>query len=99
MRWPHVAQPVTADKRVLYPAAVYHGGVVDNDTDAQAAVFVYDGRDEAGDLLDVFRVAPRTSLHHWMDDGVILKYGFYVDTEATLPDCVIYYDPTPRELG
>ncbi len=43
MGFPHVSRAVGVDSRVLYPAAVYHGGMLLATSGGAATVAVYDG--------------------------------------------------------
>src|SRR3990167_8751322 len=99
MTWPHVAEPIGADSRFLTPAAVYHGGVLLADGGGTATVAVYDGQDASGDLIDYFSAAVSSRDRNWLDDGLVLKYGLYVDIGSNVSRFTVYYNPTPRELG
>ena len=95
----HVHRRVTADKRVLEPAAVYHGGVLAADGVGTATVTVYDGIDSGGDPIDFFTAAASGRDRNYMDDGIILRRGLYVDVGSNVSFFTVIYDPTPRELG
>ena len=99
MSWPHVARRVTQDKRVLDPAALYSGGLLLATAGGASTVAVYDGIDATGDLIDYFSVVASAHERHPPDNGIPLKRGLYVDLGDNVSSFVIYYDPTPRELG
>lgn len=95
----HVHRRVSVDKRVLEPAAVYHGGVLAADGVGTATVTVYDGFNTTGDPIDFFSAAVSGRDRNYMDDGIILRIGLYIDLGSNVSFFTVIYDPTPRELG
>jgi len=99
MPWPHVSKAVGVDSRVLYPAATYHGGVLLATSGGTATVAVYDGIDANGDLIDYFSAGASGRDRSWLDDGIVLRRGLYVDIGSNVSAFTAFYDPTPQELG
>ena len=90
---------IEADKRVSLPASVYFGGLLLATSGGAATVAVYDGHDTTGELIDYFSVAASGHERSWMDDGILLKRGLYIDLGSNVSAFTIFYDPTIRELG
>lgn len=90
---------VDADGRVLYPAAIYSGGVLVATGVGAATVAVYDGIDSSGDLIDYFYAATSQRDSRWLGEGIMLRRGLYVDLGSNVSVFAVYYTPTPREKG
>ena len=99
MPWTHVSKPVGVDTRVLYPAAVYHGGLLIATSGGASTVTVYDGIDTGGDIIDYFSVVASGHERTWSDDGIVLRRGLYIDLGSNVSAFTAFYDPTPQELG
>ncbi len=99
MGWPHVSWPVSTDRQELDPAAVYHGGLLLATGDGAATVAVYDGHGTDGDLIDYFSALASARDRNYMDDGLTLKRGLYVDLGSNVSKFTVFYDPTLREQG
>ena len=97
--FPHTSWAIGTDRKELDPAAVYHGGILLAAAGGAATVAVYDGHDTTGELIDYFSVAASGHERSWMDDGILLKRGLYIDLGSNVSAFTIFYDPTIRELG
>lgn len=100
LSWPPVAhRRVQADVQVNQPAAVYHGGVLLATGDGASTVAVYDGQDAAtGDLIDYFGVAASGHEKAFLERGVVLRRGLFVDVGSNVSSFVFFYRPPPRDL-
>ena len=97
--FPHVSEPVPLDGKQFDPAAIYHGGLLKATAGGTATAEVYDGKDTSGDLIDSFSAAASGRDRSYLDDGLILKRGLYVDVGSNVSAFTVFYDPTPRDLG
>ncbi len=96
---PHPNYPVSADRLKFHDWSTYHGGILVATAGGTATVNVYDGVDANGDLIDAFAVAVSSIERHWMDDGIQLKRGLYIDLGANVSAFTMFAHPPPRELG
>ena len=99
---PHLAHQhrrVDSDTRLFGPGAVYHGGTPKATSGGASTVAVYDGLDATGDPIDYFSVAASAGERNYMDDGIILRRGLYVDLGSNVDFFTVICEPEPRELG
>ena len=99
---PHLAHQhrrVDSDTRLFGPGAVYHGAVLKASSGGAATVAVYDGLNTDGDPIDYFSVAASAVERNYMDDGIILRRGLYVDLGSNVDFFTVIHEPEPRELS
>ena len=90
---------VEVDGQVAAAGATYHGGVLKSSGD-ESSVTVYDGVDSSAiDVIDFFWGEENGGDHHFLDKGIAVRRGLYVDIGGRVADFTIYYEPTPRERG
>jgi len=90
---------IYADKKRLEPAAMYHGGLLLATGGGASTVAVYDGLDTSGELIDYFSVVASAHERHFMERGLIIIRGLFVDLGSNVSTFDIFYHPTPPELG
>ena len=90
---------VETDGQIAAAGATYHGGVLKASGD-ESSVTVYDGIDSsADDVIDFFYGAENTGDHHFLDRGIAVRRGLYVDIGGRVQEFTIYYQLAPREKG
>jgi len=90
---------VEVDGLVAQPGATYHGGVL-RTSGNESSVTVYDGIDgSAIDVIDFFYGVENGGDHHFLDAGIAVRRGLYVDIGGRVADFTIYLKPPPRETG
>lgn len=90
---------VEEDGLVAPAGSTYHGGVLKS-SDDESSVTVYDGIDaSADDVIDFFWGEKHTGDHHYLESGIAVRRGLYVDLGSSVGDFTIYYQPAPRERG
>ena len=96
---PFAHSRVYADRQVIQRAGVYHGGMLLAGAGGIGCVDIYDGLDTTGDVIDCFRATANYSDLHFLEKGIALRVGLYVDLGSNLNVFTAYYDPVPREKG
>ena len=86
---------VDADGKVLDAGAVYYGGILMAGSGGTATVIIYDGIDTDGDVIDYFSAAASGRDPRWLNEGIILRRGLYVDLGSNVDAFTLYYAPEP----
>ena len=87
-----------ADRVVLRGPGVYYGGLLLATAGGASTVDVYDGIDAGGELIDSLHAAASGVDKSWMDRGIELRRGLFVDAGSYVSACTLYYDvPTPTQ--
>ncbi|KKN36984.1 hypothetical protein LCGC14_0767950 [marine sediment metagenome] len=90
---------VEVDGLVAEAGATYHGGVLVCSGN-ESKVTVYDGIDaSADDVIDFFYGSDNGGDHHWLEGGIAVRRGLYVDIGDRVTEFSIYLKPPPRETG
>ena len=89
----HVA--VDADGKVLDAGATYYGAILKAGSGGTSTVTVYDGVSTGGDVIDYFSAAASGRDPRWLNEGIILRRGLYVDLGLNVDAFTLYYAPVP----
>ena len=90
---------VTADRQLVDQVSVYHGGHLKATAGGTATVDVYDGLDTAGDLIDSFSAAASGHDSSYLETGVIVRRGLYVDLGDYVSSFVFFYQPALQTIS
>lgn len=93
--WPVSHTRVDADKKVLEPGGVYHGGLLLATSGGASTVAVYDGLDADGELIDYFSVLTSAPERHFMERGLRIIRGLFIDLGSNVSAFDVFYDPVP----
>jgi len=81
---------VEADRLALARPIRYHGGMLSADGVGAATVTVYQGVDAGGTPIDAFYAATSDNDVHWLDSGILLDAGLYVNVGANVALVVLF---------
>lgn len=84
---------VSADRQVIAAGGVYHGGLLKATSGGAATVDIYDGHGTDGELIDAFSVAASALERHFMERGLVIIRGLYVDVGSNVAAFDAYYAP------
>lgn len=75
------------------PGTVYRGGVLLAAASDTSVLWIYDGNDATGAILDRLSASPSALSLRPLTDGIIIRVGLYIVADANIDRFTLYYDP------